>query len=140
MDGAIPSELFGAIAKTKNMKWIETMPGEAWMKVLWTGAESGTWAVLYKWKKGFTIPPHKHIGGAHLFILSGKIKVRDTIFEAGDYGYEPHGALHESTTTLEDCEYLFICNGATVALDAADSDKVIGYFGSEQLLALAGGA
>ena len=140
MDISILSQLPGAIAKTKDMEWIETWPDQAWMKVLWTGAETGTWAVLYKWRKGFVAPPHKHIGAAHIFILSGKLKVRDGILEAGDYGYEPNGAVHDETMTLEDCEYLFICHGATVMTEAVGSDKVIGYFGWEHVQAYAAGA
>ena len=28
--------------------WIETEPGKAWMKVLWTGPETGRWVALIK--------------------------------------------------------------------------------------------
>jgi anti-sigma factor ChrR (cupin superfamily) len=137
LDNTILSGLPGAITKASAMEWIETWPDQAWMKVLWTGVETGTWAVLYKWKKGFVVPPHRHVGAAHIFILSGKLQVRDGILEAGDYGYEPNGAIHDVTTTLEDCEYLFICHGATIMMESAGSDKVIGYFGSEQIRAYA---
>ena len=31
--------------------WIETEPGKAWMKVLWTGPETGRWAEKHKAEK-----------------------------------------------------------------------------------------
>lgn len=97
--------------------WIETRPGQAWMKVLWTGAESGRWAALYRWKKGYVAPTHKHLSDAHTFVLKGRLKVRDGILEAGDYDYEPNGVLHGATEALEDTEYLFFCAGPIVFFD-----------------------
>lgn len=87
--------------------WIETKPGQAWMKILWTGPETGRWAALYRWKKGYTAASHKHLSDAHTYILKGRLKVRDGILEAGDYDYEPNGVLHGATEALEDTEYLF---------------------------------
>ena len=69
------------------------------------------------WKKGYVAPPHKHLAGAHAYILSGKLQVRDGILNAGDYVYEPSGVLHDETTALEDTTYLFICNGAVLFFD-----------------------
>jgi anti-sigma factor ChrR (cupin superfamily) len=133
MDIALLSQLPGAITKTNNMEWIETVPGQAWMKVLWTGAETGTWAVLFKWRQGFVVPPHRHIGAAHIFVISGKLQVRDGILAAGDYCYEPNGAIHDATTALEDTEYLFICHGVTLSTESVGSDKITGYFGWQQI-------
>src|SRR6201984_3418386 len=50
--------------------WIERSQLDK-LKVLWIGRETGTWATLHHWKKGYAAPPHKHLGGAHVFILSG---------------------------------------------------------------------
>ena len=97
--------------------WIETSPGMAWTKVLWTGAESGRWAALYRWNKGYVAPPHKHLAAAHTYVLKGRLQVRDGVLEAGDYDYEPNGVLHGATTALEDTEYLFISNGAVLFFD-----------------------
>jgi anti-sigma factor ChrR (cupin superfamily) len=96
--------------------WIEQGPLSA-MKVLWTGAETGGWAVLLRWKKGFVARPHKHLSASHTFILSGRLKVRDGVYEAGDYVYEPNGVLHDATEALEDTTYLFICNGPLIFFD-----------------------
>ncbi len=126
----VNSELMDSLARSSEMEWIENKPGEAWTKILWLGAETGRWAVLYKWRKGFVAPPHKHLSAAHVFILSGKLQVRDAILVAGDYVYEPNGMVHGETKALEDTEYLFICDGAVLFFD---EDGFTSYKGWEQL-------
>ena len=106
----INGNLQDTLVEASKTPWIEHGPMSA-TKVLYTGAETGSWAVLYRWKKGFVAPPHKHLAASHTFILKGKLKVRDGILNAGDYDYEPNGVLHGATEALEDTEYLFICNG-----------------------------
>lgn len=115
---------------TRNEEpWIEQGPLSA-MKVLWTGSESGTWAALFRWKKGFVASPHKHLSASHTFIISGRLKVRDGVFNAGDYVYEPNGVLHGATEALEDTVYLFICNGPLLFFN---DDQFTGYLGWEEL-------
>jgi len=96
--------------------WIEQSPMSK-VKVLWVGRETGTWASLHHWKKGYVAPRHKHLAGAHAYVLTGKLQVRDGVLNAGDYVYEPSGVLHDETTALEDTTYLFICNGAVLFFD-----------------------
>jgi anti-sigma factor ChrR (cupin superfamily) len=110
--------------------WIEMEKDVAWIKVLWTGEESGRWAALFRWKKGYVAAPHKHLSAAHTFILSGKLQVRDGILNAGDYDYEPNGVLHGATTALEDTEYLFICDGPVLFYN---DDGIQSYLGWEEL-------
>lgn len=110
--------------------WVENSPGCAWTRILWTGAESGTWAAVFRWKKGFVAPPHKHLSASHTYILSGRLKVRDGIFETGDYVYEPNGVLHGATEALEDTEYLFICNGPLLYFN---DEQFTGYLSWEEL-------
>ena len=107
------SELMDTLVEAGKMDWIPSAddPKRAFMKILWTGSESGTWAVLLKWLKGYVAPQHKHLSPSHTFILSGKLQVRTGILNAGDYVYEANGMVHGATTALEDTEYLFICNG-----------------------------
>lgn len=126
----VNSELMDSLARTSAMEWIETKPGQAWLKVLWVGPETGRWAVLLKWRKGYVAPPHKHLSAAHTFIMSGRLQVRDGVLEAGDYVYEPNGMVHGATTALEDTEYLFICDGPVLFFD---DDGFTGYLGWEQL-------
>ena len=110
--------------------WIEMQPGMAWMKVLWTGAESGRWSALFRWNKGYVASPHKHLAAAHTYVLKGKLQVRQGILNAGDYDYEPNGVLHGATTALEDTEYLFICDGPVMFYD---DNGITSYLGWEQL-------
>lgn len=109
--------------------WIESGPLSA-MKVLWTGAETGTWAALFRWKKGFVAQPHKHLSASHTFIVSGRLKVRDGVFDQGDYVYEPNGVLHGNTEALEDTVYLFICHGPLLFFN---EDGFTGYLSWEEL-------
>ncbi|MSP44218.1 MAG: DUF4437 domain-containing protein [Alphaproteobacteria bacterium] len=129
------SELMDSLARSSQMEWIETDPGMAWMKVLWTGPETGRWAVLLKWKKGYVAAPHKHLSAAHAFILSGKLQVRDGVLETGDYTYEPNGMVHGATTALEDTTYLFICDGPVLFFN---DNAFTSYLGWEQLARLQG--
>ncbi len=119
-----------ALAKASEAEWIENTPGMAWMRILWTGHETGTWAVVFRWKQGFVASPHKHLSASHTFILKGKLRVRDGLLETGDYVYEPNGVLHGDTEALEDTEYLFICNGPLLFFN---EDRFTGYLGWEEL-------
>lgn len=113
------SQLMDTLVQASKTEWMPQPfdPERSFVKILWTGAETGGWAVLLKWKKGFVAPQHKHLSASHTFILSGKLKVRDGVLNAGDYIYEPNGMLHGATTALEDTEYLFISNGAVLFFD-----------------------
>lgn len=112
----INGNLQDTLVEASKAPWIEQTPLSS-IKVLYTGAETGSWAVLFNWKKSYVAPPHKHLGASHTFILKGKLKVRDGVLNAGDYVYEPNGVLHDATEALEDTEYLFICNGPILFFD-----------------------
>ena len=126
-------ELMDTLVKARDTAWIEQEPGMSYIKVLWTGSEGGTWAVLLKWNKGFVAAPHKHLSASHTFILNGKLGVRDGVLEAGDYVYEPNGMVHGATTALEDTEYLFICEGPVLFYD---ENGFTSYLSWEQLVRL----
>lgn len=112
--------------------WLPT--GEnAWIKVLWTGSESGQWAALFRWKKGYVADAHKHLSAAHTYVLKGKIEVRDGYVSAGDYLYEANGMIHEKTTALEDTEYLFICEGPVLFFDENGPTHYIGWEEMERM-------
>lgn len=123
--------LLDTLVQAKDGDWIQTdEDGDAFIKVLWTGAETGKWAALFRWKKGFAAAPHKHLSAAHTFVLSGRLQIRDGTLEAGDYIYERNGMIHDETLALEDTEYLFICDGPVLFFD----DKSFsGYLGWEEL-------
>ncbi len=122
---AIQDSLF----KASEADWIENEPGMAWTRILWTGSETGTWAAVFRWRKGYIAAPHKHLSASHTYILKGCLKVRDGVLETGDYVYEPNGVLHGATEALEDTEYLFICSGPLLFFD---EDRFTGYLGWEE--------
>jgi quercetin dioxygenase-like cupin family protein len=127
----INPDLIDTLVKSGDSGWIPNdAEGKAFMKALFVGEESGQWAALFRWNKGFVAGPHKHLSAAHTYVLKGKLQVRDGILEAGDYLYERNGMIHESTTALEDSEYLFICDGPLIFYD---DSGVQGYFGWEEL-------
>ena len=118
--------------------WIETHPGMAWMKLLQVGPETGRWVGLFRWNKGYVAAPHKHLSDAHAYVLKGKMQVRDVVLEAGDYHYEPNGALHGATTALEDSEYLFVCNGPLLFFNDAGLTHYVGWEEMQRRHAAAG--
>ena len=131
----INSELMDTLVKSNENDWIPQPfdPERAFVRILWIGPEAGSWAVHFRWLKGFTAPQHKHLSASHTFILSGKLQVRDGTLDAGDYVYEPNGMIHGATTALEDTEYLFICNGPILFFDDSGFTS---YLGWEELLRL----
>jgi len=128
----INPELMDTLVPMNEDDWIPQPmdPSRAFVRVLYTGAESGRWAVHFRWLKGFVAPQHKHLSASHTFILKGKLQVRDGILNTGDYVYEPNGMLHGATTALEDTEYLFICDGPVLFYD---DDGFTTYLGWEEL-------
>ncbi|MGH7864031.1 MAG: cupin domain-containing protein [Candidatus Binataceae bacterium] len=128
----INSEVMDSFAKASEMEWIpsEDDPKRAFMKILWTGSETGTWAVLFRWLKGYSAPPHKHLSAAHTFVITGKLQIRTGILNAGDYVYEANGMVHGATTALEDTEYIFICNGPVLFFN---ENSFTSYLGWEEL-------
>ena len=125
----INPELMDTLIKASDGDWIPQPldPQKAFMRILYTGAESGRWAVLFRWLKGFVAPPHKHLSASHTFILSGKLQVRDGTLDAGDYVYEPNGMIHGATTALEDTDYLFICDGPVLFFDEKGFTAYLGW-------------
>jgi quercetin dioxygenase-like cupin family protein len=125
----INSEVQDTLVKASDSDWIEYDSGAA-LRILYIGSETGTWGVLFRWKKGYVAGPHKHLSGSHTYVISGKLQVRDGLLEAGDYVYEANGMLHEETKALEDTVYLFICNGPLLQFD---DERLTGIFGWEEL-------
>ena len=122
----ISSEVMDSLVRAKDTEWVPT--GEnAWIKVLWTGSETGRWAALFRWNKGYAAAPHKHLSAAHTFVLKGRLEIRDGVLEAGDYVYEANGMVHEKTLALEDTEYLFICDGPVLFYGDEGFTQYIGW-------------
>ncbi|MEM1417945.1 MAG: 2,4'-dihydroxyacetophenone dioxygenase family protein [Myxococcota bacterium] len=98
------------LCRTAELDWIEFGDGIAY-KVLRTSAETGTWTVLFRCAAGSGFPPHFHHGAGEYLMLRGAMEYRAGRAVAGDYGYEPLGVFHESTTFVEDTELLFTNHG-----------------------------
>jgi hypothetical protein len=77
--------------------WIERSATSR-LKVLWASRESSTWAVLHNWNKGHVFRPLKHLGGAHAYIVSGKLQVR------GYTNWETIEKLREDASSLKTAE------------------------------------
>ena len=122
----VNSELMESLVRTGQMEWSAQSfdPERSFMKVLWTGPESGRVTLLFRCLKGAVVPSHKHIGDAHTFVLKGKLEVRGTTIGPGDYLYEANGMVHHATKALEDTEYLFIMQGAVLFFD---DQQFLGY-------------
>jgi len=119
---------------TADARWIETSPTHSTF-IFEVGEETGTFALLIHWNKGHVAAPHKHLAGAHAFVVSGKLQVRNGTLNAGDYVYEPSGILHDATTALEDTTYLFICNGAVLFFDENSFTRYLNWEVVEKLRA-----
>jgi len=137
---SIPEPLIEQLSKTQDFslledeEWIPGVdPENSWFRLLYFSAETGIWAVIFRWKQGFIAPSHKHLGSSHSYILSGELAVRDQRFPAGAYLFEANGSVHGATEAIVDTEYLFIGNGPLAMQD--ERGNVIGLFGWEQALA-----
>ena len=133
----INPDIVDTLSEASAAPWIPLDAG-ARVRVLWTGAETGRWAVVFRWPAGYVAGRHKHLSAAHTYVLSGRLKVRDAEVGAGDYLYEANGMIHEETVALEDTEYLFLCDGPVVFL--GPNDEVTSYLGWEEIQRMADAA
>ena len=123
-------QLQDTVVAASDDDWIETSPGRAWVRLLWSQGETGRHAGIYRWKKGYAAPPHKHFGAVYVYIISGKLQVRDNILGPGDFLFEPNGMVHYATEALDDVDYLMLADGPVLFFD---ENGFTGYFGWEEL-------
>ena len=115
---------FGLLVRADDLKWIETPGGNA-VKVLRVSEETGAWTALFRAAKGTTNAPHIHLGPADFYVLSGVLEYRGGAAKAGDWIYEPNGAVHEATHHPEETVYLANVFGA-LGMYAEDMKTIIG--------------
>jgi quercetin dioxygenase-like cupin family protein len=97
--------------------------GMQWDELVLTAtAASAAWA-LFRAARGTTNPPHVHLGPADFYVLSGVLEYRGGVARAGDWIYEPNGAVHEATHHPEETVYLANVHGA-IAFTGADGQIV----------------
>ncbi len=94
-----------ALVRTKDQQWIDTGTGNQFI-VLRISKETGAWSALIKAAAGQVNAPHTHIGPADFYVISGGFDYRGGSARAGDWVYEPAGAVHEATTHPVDTVYL----------------------------------
>jgi anti-sigma factor ChrR (cupin superfamily) len=94
-----------ALVNTNKGEWIKAGDGNEFM-VLRISKETGAWSALVRAKAGQVNPPHTHIGPADFYVISGGFDYRGGSARAGDWVYEPAGAVHEATTHPMDTVYL----------------------------------
>jgi anti-sigma factor ChrR (cupin superfamily) len=128
-----PAEL---LQDTAQLRWIPIVAGIDY-RLLFTSRETGRWTVLFRCQPGAFFPRHKHYGAGEYFVVKGRMEYRMGTAEAGTYGYEPLGAIHDRTTFPEYTELLFTNFGPVVFLK--EDDSVISILDSSLLENLATG-
>lgn len=99
-----------SLVRTSKKEWIDTGTGNQFL-VLRISKETGAWSALVKAPAGQVNAPHTHIGPADFYVLSGGFDYRGGSARAGDWVYEPAGAVHEATTHPMDTVYLANVHG-----------------------------
>jgi len=94
-----------SLIRTKDQEWIDTGTGNQFL-VLRISKETGAWSALVKAPAGQVNAPHTHLGPADFYVISGGFDYRGGSARAGDWVYEPAGAVHEATTHPMDTVYL----------------------------------
>src|SRR5713101_8749756 len=94
-----------ALVRTKDQQGIDTGTGNQFI-VLRISKETGAWSALIKAAADQVNAPHTHIGPADFYVISGGFDYRGGSARAGDWVYEPAGAVHEATTHPVDTIYL----------------------------------
>jgi 2,4'-dihydroxyacetophenone dioxygenase len=97
--------LAAALVRADDLNWISDGVGNQ-IKILRVNEETGFFHILVKAKAGQVNPPHTHLGPADFYVLEGGFDYRGGSARAGDWVYEPTGAVHEATTHLLDTIYL----------------------------------
>jgi 2,4'-dihydroxyacetophenone dioxygenase len=97
--------LDASLVRTKEKQWIESGDGNQFL-VLRISKETGAWSALIKAPAGQVNAPHTHLGPADFYVISGQIDYRGGSASAGDWIYEPAGAVHDATSHPVETVYL----------------------------------
>ena len=132
------NEFDGVLVEASKLKWIPDGSGNE-MKVLRVSRETGAWSALIRAPAGQVNPPHTHLGPADFYVISGVVDYRAGVARAGDWMYEPAGAVHQATSHPEETVYLANVYGP-VAFHDEDGGiaNVLDWRSIEALVAAAG--
>ena len=81
-------------------------------------SETGAWSAIVRAPAGQVNPPHTHLGPADFYVISGVVDYRAGVARAGDWMYEPAGAVHQETSHPADTVYLANVYGPVAFHDA----------------------
>lgn len=56
----------------------------------------GAGSAVLRFAAGSTSGDHRHPGGEELFLLSGRLRIDDTVLSPGDYLYTPPGGVNDA--------------------------------------------
>lgn len=101
---------------TADLPWIDLGTGLEGnrIKVLRISEETGSYSLLIHARAGTVNQAHVHSGPADFYILQGRLEYRLGEAKAGDWMYEPAGAVHDATTATEDTLYLANVHGPVI--------------------------
>lgn len=121
------------LVRCKDLPWHLLGPG-TWFKLLRVSEETGVWTSLIKMAAGSRFAPHKHLGAAEFFVVKGEFDYRAGTAKAGDYGYEPLGAIHGATTCTVESEYVITTYGPIAFLNEDGSVQMMYDFSAAKKL------
>ncbi|WP_084419764.1 2,4'-dihydroxyacetophenone dioxygenase family protein [Henriciella litoralis] len=94
----------------KDLKW-HSLGNGAHYRLLRVSPETGHFSIILKLDAGGMFAGHYHLGAGEFLMLKGELKYKDSTAKAGDWGYEPLGAVHADTNVEMETELLFIGYG-----------------------------
>jgi anti-sigma factor ChrR (cupin superfamily) len=101
------------LIQTEDLPWVKMGDGVD-IKVLRVSEETGFWSAIIRMQPGAVFASHKHLAAADFLILKGNLKYRMGEAPAGAYGYEPTGAIHDTTTCDEETVLTFNAFGPSI--------------------------
>lgn len=91
-------------------EWIQIQPG-VFRKNLDAGP--GGTSFLLRLEPGAQIPPHRHAGDEHCYIVEGDARLAGRQLHAGDFHLAAGGTTHEPTTTDGGCLLVIVQSPAS---------------------------
>ncbi|HEY3694413.1 cupin domain-containing protein [Phenylobacterium sp.] len=98
------AEPAGMLVHGDDVPWTPAAQGD--IKRLHASPETGWRSMLLRGYPGQVNAPHTHEGAAWFYVLEGGASFRGGEARAGDWVWEPVGAVHEATWHAEDTLYI----------------------------------
>ncbi len=121
----------------EDLPWHSLGDG-AYYRLLRYSDETGHFSIILRLDKGGCFAGHYHLGAGEFLMLKGELNYADSVAKAGDWGYEPLGAVHADTNVTMDTELLFIGYGPIAFTD--DDGNIVKILDGKLLNDVASGA